>query len=83
MLAVLGTIVALVGFGIWMTLIFSGFGVNDPTDTTPFDRSFAGIPLLAIGFALFAGGGVLAGIGTGMSKAARKRQRQQTQRRQR
>lgn len=75
-LAVVGMVVALVGFGIWMALIFSGFGVNDPNDTTPFDRTFAGIPLLAIGFALFLGGGILAGVGSGMSKAARRRELQ-------
>lgn len=75
-LAVVGMVVALVGFGIWMALIFSGFGVNDPNDTTPFDRTFAGIPLLAIGFALFLGGGILAGVGSGMSKAARRREAQ-------
>jgi ABC-type uncharacterized transport system permease subunit len=72
-LMVLGAIIALVGFGIFAALIFSGFGVTDPTGPTPFDREFAGIPVFAIGFAMFAGGGLLAGVGAGMSKAARKR----------
>lgn len=74
-LMALGAVVALVGFGIWMALIFSGFGSTDPTGPTPFDRTFAGVPLFAIGFGLFVLGGVLAGIGNGMSKAARKRTR--------
>ncbi len=80
-LAVFGSIVALVGFGIWMALIFSAFGTSDPSGPTPFDHRTAGIPTLVIGFALFAGGGILAGIGTGMSKASRKRADQASRRR--
>ena len=72
-LMALGGLIALVGFGIWMALIFSGFGGTDPMGPTPFDREFAGIPVFIIGFGMFAGGGVLASIGSGMSKAARRR----------
>lgn len=70
-LMAIGGIVALIGFGIWMYVILS-FDISDPTGLTPFDRTIAGIPMAVIGFAMFAGGGVLAGIGGGMSKAARK-----------
>jgi hypothetical protein len=76
-LAVLGSVLALVGFAIWAGVILSGFRMDSATDTTPFDRNIGGIPLMVIGFAMFAGGGVLAGIGTGMSRAARKRDAQQ------
>jgi hypothetical protein len=72
-LMILGSIVALAGFGIWMALIFSAFGVDDPSAPTPFDRKIAGVPALAVGFGLFLLGGVMSGIGSGMSKAARKR----------
>jgi hypothetical protein len=75
-LAVLGSVIALVGFVIWIGLIFSSFGVDDPSGPTPFDRRLAGVPALAVGFGLFVLGGVLSGIGTSMSKAARKRQQQ-------
>jgi hypothetical protein len=71
LLMAVGGIVALIGFGIWMFVIFSSFGIG-PTSPTPFERTFAGIPMAALGFAMFAGGGVLAGLGGGMSKAARK-----------
>src|SRR5215207_1431388 len=80
-LAVLGSIVALTGFVIWMALIFSGFGMDDPTGPTPFDRKFAGVPVMAIGFGLILLGGTMGGIGTGMSKAARKREKQRQRRR--
>lgn len=71
-LMVLGGLIALVGFGIWTALILSGFDAT-PTGPTPFDREVAGIPVAVIGFSMFGGGGVLAAIGSGMSKAARKR----------
>lgn len=73
LLMVVGGIVALLGFGIWVTLLFSAMTTDDPFAETPFDKELLGIPALAVGFGLFAGGGVLAGIGSGMSKAARKR----------
>lgn len=78
-IAVLGSVVALVGFVIWVSVIFSSFGITDPSDT-PFDDTFPGVPIpkLAIGGALFLLGGITSGIGTGMSKAARRREQART-----
>jgi FHA domain len=80
-LMAVGGVVALVGFGLVMWFIFSAFGsgVEDfggPGELSdPFQKElFPGVPLLAAGFGLFLAGGVLAGIGGGMSKAARKRE---------
>jgi hypothetical protein len=89
-LMALGGVIALVGFGMWMYLIFSGFGsgVEDfggPGElSNPFERELVpGVPLGAAGFGLFVVGGILAGIGGGMSKAARKRAEEQRRARQR
>jgi hypothetical protein len=80
-LMAVGGVVALVGFGLVMYFIFSAFGSSiddfggpgEPGD--PFQRElFPGVPLAAAGFGLFLIGGVLAGIGGGMSRAARKRE---------
>ena len=79
-IAVLGSIAALAGFAIWMGTIFSGFSMDDPTGPTPFDRAFAGIPTLVIGFALVLGGGVIGGVGAGMSKAALRREKERQRR---
>jgi hypothetical protein len=81
-LMAVGGVVALVGFGLVMYFILSAFfgsGVEDfggPGELSdPFQKElFPGVPLLAAGFGLFLAGGVLAGIGGGMSKAARKRE---------
>jgi hypothetical protein len=63
-----GLLLSLTGFALWMSFIFSGFG-SDPSSTE------VGFPPIAIlGFALFAIGGVIASIGTGLSLAARRRQ---------
>jgi hypothetical protein len=73
-LMVIGGLLALAGFAMWIIFIF-GMG-GDPSDFgNPFlDRKLIGdIPLSVAGFSCFAIGGVLAGIGSGMSKAARKR----------
>jgi hypothetical protein len=63
------------GFALWMYLILSGFGSSGLSEN-PFERSIAGVPVAVLGFGGFAGGGVLAGIGSGMAKAARKREEQ-------
>jgi hypothetical protein len=73
LLMVVGGLVAVLGFGIWMTLLFSAMTTDDPFNDSPFDKEILGLPALGVGFMLFAGGGVVAGIGSGMSKAARKR----------
>jgi len=72
-LAILGSVMALAGVAIWMAMIFSAFD-NGPDDPTPFDQRFAGIPVMVIGFGLFLSGGILSGIGAGMSKSSRKRE---------
>jgi FHA domain len=72
-LMVLGLIVALAGFGGWAALIFSGISGNDPS-FDPFARHFLGLPVAPIAFGAFLLGGVIAGVGRGMSRAARSRQ---------
>lgn len=72
-LAIVGTIVALAGFVTWTAMIFSMFDNDDPS-ASPFDKQFAGVPVMAIGFAMFLGGGLIAGIGQNMSRAARRRE---------
>ncbi|MGH3102123.1 MAG: FHA domain-containing protein, partial [Thermoleophilia bacterium] len=80
-LMAVGGIIALVGFGMVMFFIFSAFGssIDDfggPGELSdPFKKELLpGVPMVAAGFGLFAVGGVLAGIGATMSKAARKRE---------
>jgi hypothetical protein len=70
-LAVLGLLVALAGFGGWVYVIFGFF---DENVDNPFSRELLpGLPLAPVAFAAFLVGGVLYGLGLGMSKAARKR----------
>lgn len=68
-----GLLVAIVGFGIWMWVIFSGFTGEGPSGPTPFDLEVFGLNAAVTGFAMFAGGGLLAQVGASMSKAARRR----------
>lgn len=79
-LMIVGGLLAVAGFAMWVTFIFAFFGMGlDPREVgNPFmDAKLIGdIPLSIAGFASFAIGGVLAGIGGGMSKAARKRAEQ-------
>ena len=87
-LMAVGSLIALAGFGIVGYFIFVfGFGsnINDfggPGELTdPFQKELLpGVPMVAAGFGLFVVGGVLAGIGGGMSKAARKREEELRQR---
>jgi hypothetical protein len=77
-LMIVGGMLAVAGFAMWMVFIFSAMSL-DPGDVgNPFlDAKLVGdIPLSIAGFASFALGGVLAGVGGGMSKAARKRAEQ-------
>jgi hypothetical protein len=83
-LMVLGGCVALAGFGLWVYVIFSFMsgGGGDPGDLgspdfNPFARELVpGVPMAPVGFAAFLAGGILYGIGSSMSKAARKREEQ-------
>lgn len=82
-LMVIGLIVVLIGFGIWMSVIFSGFtqdssgGFNDDGTLkelpNPFEKEYFGINAAVLGFTLFGCGGLAYAMGFGMSKAARKR----------
>lgn len=70
LLAVIGLLVALAGFAGWMWLIFTGFDAGGD----PFSKELVpGLPLAPAAFLAFLGGGLLYGLGTSMSKAARKR----------
>ena len=74
-LMVLGTLIALGGFGLFVYTIFLGFTDEDPFEgPDPFQREIAGVPMFAVGFGLFFIGGVLAGVGGTMAKAKRKKQ---------
>ena len=87
-LMVVGSLVALAGFGIvgYFIFVFAfGSDINDfggPGELSdPFQKELLpGVPMVAAGFGLFAVGGVLAGIGATMSKAARKREEELRQR---
>lgn len=69
-LMIIGGLVALAGFGLWMYLIIGvGFEGGDP-----FSMEVFGLPAPLLGFGGFALGGIVAAIGSGMSKAARKRE---------
>jgi FHA domain len=81
-LMAIGGIVALAGFGIigYFIFVFAfGSSIDDfggPGELRdPFQKELLpGVPMVAAGFGLFLVGGILAGIGGGMSKAARKRE---------
>jgi hypothetical protein len=88
---VVGSLVALAGFGIvgYFIFVFAfGSGIDDfggPGELSdPFQKQLLpGVPMVAAGFGLFVVGGVLAGIGSVMSKAARKREEELRRERQR
>jgi FHA domain len=93
-LMLVGGLIALTGFGIvgYFIFVFAfGSDIDDfggPGElSNPFEKELLpGVPMVAAGFGLFLVGGILAGIGGGMSKAARKREeelRRERQRRQR
>lgn len=79
-LLILGSMIALAGFGVWASLILGAMTSNDFSD--PFTQELIpGIPQAPAGFGLFVAGGVLAAIGSSMSKAARKRVEERRRRR--
>ncbi|MFI7706275.1 FHA domain-containing protein [Nonomuraea sp. NPDC049480] len=79
-LLILGSMIALAGFGVWASLILGAMTSNDFSD--PFTQELIpGIPQAPAGFGLFVAGGVLAAIGSSMSKAARKRMEEHRRRR--
>jgi hypothetical protein len=81
LLVVVGLVIALSGFAGWMYLIFSGgASVGEMNPSNPFDKELLGLPAPMVAFGAFAAGGIIAGIGVSMSKAARERERGQAQR---
>jgi len=82
-LMALGFLIALAGFSMWVYVIFSGASSGSAFND-PFARKLLpGVSMAVAGFAAFLGGGVLAGIGGGLSRAARKRDEQDRYRQQR
>lgn len=78
-LLVIGLVLVVFGFAVWMSVIFSGFNGNG--DMNPFtDKQVLGMPAAPLGFGAFAVGGLIAGIGATMSKVARTRERDQAYR---
>src|SRR3954447_1064756 len=75
LLVAVGGLIMLAGFAGWGYLIISSFGITDPSDTGAFGAQWLGLPALGVAGAMFLGGGILAGIGSGMSRAKRKRAR--------
>ncbi|KDN22312.1 FHA domain-containing protein [Amycolatopsis rifamycinica] len=81
---VLGLLMILAGFGIWVSVIFRFIKAgSDSVSSGSFDAPppllgpevFDGVPLGVVGFALFGLGGVVMLIGMVMAKAARERRR--------
>ena len=76
LLMAVGLVVAIAGFALWMYLIFSGgASIDDPSASDPFQKEILGLPAAILGFGAFAGGGLMAGLGGSMSRAARQRER--------
>jgi hypothetical protein len=71
-LMVVGSIIALCGFCGWMAIILSGFSTN--SGAGPFGAHVLGLPAPALAFGAIIFGGVLATVGRGMSRAARRRE---------
>ena len=72
LIAAIGGLIALAGFGGWMYVIFSGFS-NTGTSFNPMSLQFHGLPVMVVGFVAFAVGGIIAAIGMSMARAAGRR----------
>ena len=73
--------VTLAGFLGVAAVIYDAFQNGSP-GSSPLDLEIVpGIPLLPVGFLAFLFGGIVYGLGSSASKAARKRQEQRTRRR--
>ena len=77
-LAVLGLLIGLAGFGGWIYFIFTGFGGGD--DFLEFEL-LPGVPFAPVAFGAFVVGGIVYGLGASMSKAARQQAQGQLRRR--
>lgn len=79
--AIIGLLVAMAGFVGFASVIYGGFA-SDGVGYSPLDLEvLPGIPMLPVGFLAFLIGGIVYGLGTSASKAARKRHEQRTRRR--
>jgi len=72
LIAAIGLLIAIAGFGGWMYVIFSAFQ-SEGTSFDPMAIEFHGYPLMVVGFAAAGIGGIIAAIGGSMAKAARRR----------
>jgi hypothetical protein len=75
-LIVVGGLICLAGFAMFTYVIFSAMGgsIDDPIGQSPFAiELLPGVPMLPVGFGAFAVGGIIASIGSAMSRAANKR----------
>ncbi|MEV7098405.1 FHA domain-containing protein [Amycolatopsis sp. NPDC051045] len=85
----LGMLMSLVGFGLFGSVIFRAMKADSEVmsrgsftaSPSPFGPEvFGGVPLVAVGFALFVLGGVVSSIGLVMAKAAHERRRRNERR---
>lgn len=83
LVAVVGIIVALAGFVGWAYVIFSGMTARSAGFNAFAIEIARGIPLAPVAFGAFGVGGLLYALGTGASKAARKRAEEAEPRRRR
>ena len=75
-LIVVGGLICLAGFAMFTYVVFSAMGasIDDPIGQSPFAiEVLPGVPMLPVGFGAFLVGGIIASIGSAMSRAARKR----------
>jgi len=63
---VIGLLIVLVGFAMWMSVILTGFGGDEPTASQGFP------PQAIAGFVLFGVGGIVTSLGTAWSRALRR-----------
>jgi len=79
--AIIGLTVTLAGFLGFVWVLYDAFRNGGP-GSSPLDLEILpGVPMLPVGFLAFLFGGIVYGLGTTASKAARKRQQQRTRRR--
>jgi hypothetical protein len=79
--AIIGLLLAMAGFLGVGWVIYDAFGHGGP-GSSPLDLEIvAGVPVLPVAFVMFLAGGILHGLGTSASKAARKRREQRARRR--
>ncbi len=72
LLAVIGGVIALGGFCLLADFIYRAATIGGTSNLFGLELA-PGVPQIPVGFGAFLAGGILSGIGTGMSKAARKR----------